>query len=98
MNNLNSILLEGTTVSVGPLLGPIAGTAIVFFIESMWRQEAHQFEIHATGKLAETMAATLRSDQSVRVVGSVRQQKSGAEKEKGGIFIMAEHIEFRPTK
>ncbi len=71
-NQLNSILIEGTTVTVGPMFDNAVDTSIIFFIESIWRQTAHQFEIHATGKLSERMAESLESGQGVRVVGSIR--------------------------
>jgi hypothetical protein len=100
MNNLNSILVDGTVVGIGQLFGNATETAIVFFLESKrafrldgtTTVEAYQFEIHATGKLSQTVAEHLKRGQGARIVGSLRQRPNSAE-----CFIMAAHVEFKPV-
>ena len=103
MNHLNSVLIEGITVSVGQLSGSESRTAIVFFIESARytrldgtpQKEVAQFEIHATNHLAETVSERLESGRGVRIIGRLCQKHHGPEK--GSTFVMAEHVEIKPV-
>ncbi len=98
MNHLNSILIEGVAVSIGELAGDASDGAITFFIESRKTNkgagvEVYQFEIRAVGRMPSVIADQFKIGKSVRVVGSLRQSQDG---DRSRVFVMAEHIEFKP--
>ncbi len=99
MDNLNSVLIEGEVVSVVELSGDKSEAVFFIFIGSQKtikendsiRTEAYQFEVRTVNK--GVLPGQLMSGQGVRVVGSLRQSQHG---DRSRVFVMAEHIEFRP--
>jgi single-strand DNA-binding protein len=107
MNNLNSILIEGTLVR-DPVLRTIAkGTAVCNFSiasnryfrqENGYEKEVSFFDVETWAKLAETCNNLGKKGRGVRVVGRLKQDRwAGSDgKPRSRIFIVAEHVEFRP--
>jgi single-strand DNA-binding protein len=107
MNNLNSVLLEGD-LTRDPLFRqtPRGKSTVTFPIasdryykgENGLEKEVGYFDIEAWGKLADACNNQGRKGRSVRVVGRLRQDRwNGADgKTHTRVFIVAEHVEFRP--
>ena len=97
MNELNSVLLEGTLTN-----DPTAnntednGPVCRFLMETNRTHRGgltrtYAFTVEAKGRLASNCTEHLRAGRGVRVVGSLAEENSVA-------VIQAEHIEFRPMK
>jgi single-strand DNA-binding protein len=107
MNHLNSILIEGSLVR-DPLFRTTAkGTALCTFAiatnrffkqEGNLEKETNFFEVEAWAILAEKSRSYGHKGRGVRVVGRLRQNRwtDTDGKTKSRIYIVAEHIEFRP--
>lgn len=105
MNNLNSVLLEGTCVSK-PVVDTLEGSgkAICSFeIESVRNEQGCQrevslFEIEAQGRLALTIGQTITEGRGMRIVGRMKQVrlKDDAGQDKSRILVIAEHVEVKP--
>jgi single-strand DNA-binding protein len=107
MNHLNSVLVEGSLVR-DPLFRTTAkGTALCTFtiatnrffkLEGNMETETNFFEVESWGQLAEKSRSFGRKGRGVRVVGRLRQSRwtDTDGKNKSRIYIVAEHIEFRP--
>lgn len=107
MNNLNSILIEGAFVR-DPLFRTTAkGTALCTFTiatnrfyrqEGNLEKETNFFEVEAWSQIAETCKSCGHKGRGVRVVGRLRQGRwtDTDGKNKSRVYIVAEHIEFRP--
>jgi len=95
MNDLNSVLMEGTVKSIST--GLTSKDRLNFIIESKRyckkveeiETETSDFDIAVYGQLATTCFEHLDEGRGVRVVGRLEQ-------EHGGIIIVAEHVEFKP--
>jgi single-strand DNA-binding protein len=107
MNNLNSILIEGNLVrdptfrntSKGtPLCTFTIGTHRFYKIDGNLEQETSYFDVETWSKLAETCRNFGRKGRGVRVVGRLKQDRwtDSDGKTKTRVFLVAEHIEFRP--
>ena len=97
MNDLNSILLEGAVEGDVQAVNGRACFAIKSFRYYKWEDGAiHKtviaVNIKTKGKLGEICAENLKKDQRVRIVGRLGTDLDG------GIYIFAEHVEFRPGK
>jgi single-strand DNA-binding protein len=99
MDNLNSILVEGTIID-DPFCQALPDGRITasFKLESRRTSknsdgsvgpERFVFEVLTYGKLAEVCGEYLKKGRGVRVVGSLWQTNR--------IFIRAEHVEFKPV-
>jgi single-strand DNA-binding protein len=107
MNHLNSILIEGSLVR-DPLFRTTAkGTALCTFAiatnrffkqEGNLEKETNFFEVEAWSQLAEKSRSYGHKGRGVRVVGRLRQSRWNDTdgKARSRIYIVAEHIEFRP--
>jgi single-strand DNA-binding protein len=107
MNNLNSILIEGNLVrdpefkttpkGTGVCKFPIASNRF-FKQESGFEKEVSFFDVESWGKLAENVSKNGHKGRGVRVVGRLKQDRwQNAEgKQMSRVFIVAEHVEFRP--
>ncbi|GHT67824.1 hypothetical protein FACS1894110_14070 [Spirochaetia bacterium] len=106
MNNLNSILVEGTLVEK-PAFQDTRGKSFCTFTIASNRfykkhkgieKEVSHFEVEAFGKVAENTHNLGHEGRGVRVVGRLQQKKwnDSKGKEQSKIVIVAEHIEFRP--
>ena len=107
MNNLNSVLIEGTLVKDAVTGAAPQGKAVcAFTIESSRyrkgdagiEKETGHFDVQAFGKLAERARSYAHEGRGVRVVGRLKQEHrtSFDGKTISRIFIVAEHIECRP--
>jgi len=107
MNNLNSILIEGTMVKNPILRTTPKGTSVCSFAlaskrfykeETGIKKDVGFFLIEAQGKLAESVNSLGKKGRCVRVVGRLRQDRwdVGDGTKRSRIVIVAEHVEFRP--
>jgi len=107
MNNLNSILIEGTLTRDPVLKNTAKGTALCnlclasnryFKQENGYEKEVSFFDVEAWSKLAEACYARGKKGRGVRVVGRLKQSRwnDTEGKNHSRISIVAEHIEFRP--
>lgn len=106
MNQLNSILIEGTVVG-DPEVSDMTDTMATcfFFIESIHRrgekntvfEEVSRIEIETFGRLGLSAAKKLKTGRGVRIVGRIRQDVEDFDgKDISRVWIVAEHIEFKP--
>jgi hypothetical protein len=98
MNNLNSILLEGT-VSGGPCVVKERGMRCSFVVSSlhcfkdgkhMKKQETRVWVMIRNPNLVDVALVKAGDGRGVRVVGRIAMD------EDGGIYIEADHVEYRP--
>ena len=107
MNNLNSILIEGNLACDPVLHTTPKGTSFCTFslvsnrfhkLESGIEKEESVIEVVIWARLGETCSSIGKKGRGVRVVGRLKQEnrtdKNGKTQSK--IFIVAEHVEFRP--
>ncbi len=108
MNQLNSLILEGNIAKDSELMEPAEGFKVFKFpigVNRWYKNKDNQgveevsfFDIEAYGKLAEYCNKKATKGRGVRVVGRLKQDKWTGEdgKMQSKIFVVAEHIEFRP--
>jgi single-strand DNA-binding protein len=107
MNHLNSVLIEGCLVRDPLFRTTTKGTALCTFAiatnrfykqEGNMEKETNFFEVEAWSQLAEKGRSYGHKGRGVRVVGRLRQNRwtDPDGKAKSRIYILAEHIEFRP--
>jgi single-strand DNA-binding protein len=107
MNNLNSILIEGCLVRDPIFRMTAKGIALCTFsiaTNRFYRQEGNMeketsyFDVESWTTLAEKCKTCGRKGRGVRVVGRLRQNRwtDTEGKTKSRVWIVAEHIEFRP--
>lgn len=107
MNNLNSVLIEGSLVRDAELRSAPEGASICAFTiassrcyrdDSGTEKEVSFFNVEARAKLAETAGNLGRKGCGVRVVGRLKQElcQSAGGKTYSKTVIVAEHLEFRP--
>lgn len=107
MNNLNSVLLEGTCVSK-PVVEVVADSQKAlcsFVVESIRNErdgdkEVSLFEIETHGRLAGSLGQTITKGRGLRIVGRMKQirWKNEAREEQSTIRVIAEHVEVKPGK
>ena len=95
MNNLNSILIEGTLVC-DAVQGESSTTLTIannryVKTEEGFEKETYFFRVETYGKLANACLKYAKKDRGCRVVGRLVQDSCER------IFINAEHVEFRPV-
>ena len=107
MNNLNSILIEGTLTKDAVLRKTAKGTAVCTFSvatnrffkqENQMEKEVSFFDVETWAKLAESVGNQGRKGRGVRVVGRLKQERWNEVdgKTRSRVVIVAEHVEFRP--
>ncbi len=107
MNNLNSILIEGNLVRDPELSYTPKGVAVCKFSVACNRsykqdqelqKEVSYFDVTTWTRLAEVCGEYLKKGRGVRVVGRLKQDRWTDPEGKGRskIYIMAEHVEFKP--
>ncbi|MCL2192881.1 MAG: single-stranded DNA-binding protein [Treponema sp.] len=107
MNNLNSTLIEGNMVRDPLYRTTPNGRPVCKFSlasnryrkqESGFEEEVSFFDIEAWATLAESCNNQGRKGRGVRVVGRLKQDRwtDTEGKNRSKVFIIAEHIEFRP--
>jgi single-strand DNA-binding protein len=104
MNNLNSVLIEGTLVRE-PTYKETANVCTFGIASSRFyknggglEEEVSFFDVEAQGKLAGNCYDLGRKGRGVRVVGRLRQDRwtDDEGKVRSRVSIVAEHVEFRP--
>lgn len=104
MNDLNSVLIEGTVITE-PYLSVIEGSSKCHFrmeslrydkIDGAICEERNDFDIVTRGHQAEIYYEYLKKGRGVRVVGRLSTQLAIAPKYP--VYIVAEHVEFKPEK
>ena len=107
MNNLNSVLIEGTLVRDPLFRSTPKGTPVCTFSlasnryfkeDSGLEREVSFFEVEAWAKLAEAIRDFGSKGRSCRVVGRLKQERwTGSDgKGRSRVTIVAEHVEFKP--
>ena len=110
MNNLNSIILEGNLARDPSLAEPVPGFKKCMFSLGVNRfyknrknesvDEVSFFDIEAYGKMAEYCGEKAKKGRGVRVVGRLKQDtwKDNDGKTASRVYVVAEHIEYKPEK
>lgn len=108
MNQLNSIILEGNLVANAELTEPSKGFKVCRFSLGVNRftkslngesiDEVSFFDVEAYGKLAEACEKNCTKGRGVRVVGRLKQNrwKNSEGKNFSKIYVIAEHVEYKP--
>ena len=110
MNQLNSLILEGNLVKDAVLTEPAPGFKKCVFTMGVNRfyknrnnesvNEASFFDVEAYNQVAEWCGKKATKGRGVRVVGRLKQDtwKDEAGKSASRIYVVAEHIEYKPIK
>jgi single-strand DNA-binding protein len=107
MNNLNSILIEGSLVKDAVVRSTVNGTPVCNFSIATNRhykqannmeKEVSFFDVETWSKLAENCSNLGRKGRGCRVVGRLKQERwnDSAGKARSKVVIVAEHVEFKP--
>lgn len=108
MNQLNSLIIEGNVVRQPELEEPASGFKVCRFSVAVNRwykgkngngeEEVSYFDVETYGKMAEVCSKQLEKGRGVRVVGRLKQNRWEDEnkKVKSKVFVIAEHVEFKP--
>ena len=110
MNQLNSLILEGNLVRDDVLSEPAPGFKKCNFTMGVSRyyknkknedvNEASFFDVEAYNQVAEWCGKKATKGRGVRVVGRLKQDtwKDESGKTASRIYVVAEHIEYKPVK
>ncbi len=110
MNQLNSLILEGNLVKDAVLTEPAPGFKKCNFTMGVNRfyknrknedvNEASFFDVEAYNQLAESCSKNATKGRGIRVVGRLKQDtwKDNNGKTASRIYVIAEHIEYKPQK
>ena len=110
MNQLNSLILEGNLVKDAVLTEPAPGFKKCVFTMGVNRfyknknneavNEASFFDVEAYNQVAEYCSKKATKGRGVRVVGRLKQDtwKDTSGKTASRIYVVAEHIEYKPEK
>jgi single-strand DNA-binding protein len=107
MNNLNSILVEGNLVRDPEYRTTPKGTAVCkislacsrfYKQDGVMEKEVSFFDAESWGKLADTVNQLGKKGRGIRVVGRLKQDRwqNREGKTQTKVYIVAEHVEFRP--
>ncbi len=110
MNQLNSLILEGNLVRDSVLSEPVPGfkkcafsVGVNRFYKNKKNEDVNEvsfFDVEAYGKMAEYCEEKAKKGRGVRVVGRLKQDtwKDSNGKSVSKVYVVAEHIEYRPVK
>ena len=110
MNQLNSLIVEGNLVRDAEVTEPAPGFKKAIFSVGVNRfyknrnnedvNEVSFFDVEAYGKMAEYCGTKATKGRGVRVVGRLKQDtwKTSEGKTASRVFVVAEHIEYKPVK
>jgi single-strand DNA-binding protein len=90
VNNLNSVLIESNLDADPDPLTADEKPTCSFHVVNMRQAEPFRFLVITVGRLATVCAEYLKKGRGVRVVGSLHE-------EEGRVWIVAEHVEFKPV-
>ena len=108
MYQLNSLILEGNVVRQAECVEPTKGFKVCKFPIAVNRfsknsngeayEEVSFFDVEAYGKMAEVCEKNSTKGRGLRVVGRLKQNrwKDADGKTQSKIFVVAEHIEYKP--
>ena len=109
MNNLNTVLMEGTLIRDPERSYQVTGSSQCRLSlannryyngkNDKWVHDASFFTVWVFGPVAESCLTYLKKGRGIRVVGRLKQFRytsAGFSREK--VAILAEHIEFQPQK
>ena len=109
MNNLNTVLMEGTLIRDPERSNQVTGSSqcrlslannrYYFGKNNKWVQDASFFTVWVSGPVAESCLKFLKKGRGIRIVGRLKQLRysmGGFSREK--VAILAEHIEFQPVR
>lgn len=104
MNMLNSLILEGVITEKGAEKIP-NGLSFDIVSKRFWKEgdkekeENSFFTVEVYGKLADFSEKRLVKEQGIRLVGRLASKswKDEEGKEYSRVYIVAEHIEFKPN-
>ncbi|MBQ2050139.1 MAG: single-stranded DNA-binding protein [Spirochaetales bacterium] len=109
MNNLNTVLMEGTLIRDPERSHQVTGSSACRISlannryyndrNEKWVNDASFFTVWVFGPVAESCLTYLKKGRGIRVVGRLKQFRytsAGLGREK--VAILAEHIEFQPQK
>lgn len=109
MNNLNTVLMEGTLIRDPERSHQVTGSSACRISlannryyndrNDNWVNDASFFTVWVFGPVAESCLNYLKKGRGIRVVGRLKQFRytsAGLGREK--VAILAEHIEFQPQK
>lgn len=108
MNSLNSIILEGT-VDVLPTVSefenlvtgctakkisfPLTSVRKIKNVKGEDITEEYHFDIESYGNMADACEKYIKEGCGVRIVGRLKQSSSD-----NRVFVVAEHVEFKPMR
>ena len=108
MNNLNSLIVEGTVEKTEIKETNTSKIAIVFLktvrsyrnADGFTVEEESTFEVLCYGNMVDYVAKFAKDGRGVRVVGRLKQEKwwDGDDIQRSKIVVICEHIEFKPFK
>ena len=110
MNQLNTIIVEGNVTRNAELSEPVPGFTVCKFPIAINRyykdangegkEEVSYLDVEVYGEDAETAEKSCSKGRGVRVVGRIKQSRWETEdgKKFSRIFIVAEHVEYKPLK
>ena len=110
MNNLNTVLIEGTltrdpqredtTAEFSMCKLSMANNRFFYGKKEKWVKDSSYFYVYVYGPVAEACLKYLKKGRGIRVVGRLKQHSwkgnDGYWRER--IYIIAEHIEFQPER
>ena len=110
MNNLNTVLMEGTltrdpqredtTAEFSMCKLSMANNRYFYGKDRKWVKDSSYFYVYVYGPVAEACLKYLKKGRGIRVVGRLKQHSwkgsDGYWRER--IYLIAEHIEFQPDR
>lgn len=108
MNNLNSLIIEGNVVRNAEIREPLNGFKICYFtvavnrwyknLKDEFAKEVSYFDIETYGAMTEFCLENAKKGRGIRVVGKLKQSRweDSNGKKHSRIFVVAEHIEYKP--
>ena len=109
MNQLNSLIIEGNVVNeMVEVVEPVAGFKVAklsigvncFFknAEGEKVNEVSYFDIECYGQMAQIVSDKCVKGRGIRVVGRLKQDRwtDNENKTHSKVYVVAEHIEFKP--
>jgi hypothetical protein len=90
MNNLNSVIIEGTVKTKKSCQGGLDISLSVLRFSTAGKEE-NVFCVRTTGVIAERCDDRCKEGTGMRVVGRLQQTDNG-------VVVFAEHVEFKPAR